>query len=221
MENSTAETHHLIAQQFEAADQQREAALLGMWVFLATEIMFFGGLFAGYTAYRFHYGAAWAEASRHLNVALGAINTAVLLTSSLTMALAVRTAQTTGRRLPMVAWLLTTAALGVVFLGIKGFEYLEKVEAHLVPGASFAWPGDHAAAAGMFFYFYFALTGLHALHMIGGVTVVLVISTLAWRGRFQPETHTPLEVTGLYWHFVDIVWIFLFPLLYLISHPHG
>ena len=208
-----ADAHAAIAHQFDDAAQQHESSMLGMWIFLATEIMFFGGLFAGYAAYRLMNAAAFEAASRHLDVVLGTLNTAVLLTSSLTMALAVRSAQV-GKRRSTVAFLAVTMLLGLAFLGIKGFEYHQKFVDHLVPGTSFSSPRETE----MFFYLYFTMTGLHALHMIAGVGVVSVITILAGRGRFTPAYYTPLEVTGLYWHFVDIVWIFLFPLLYLIGH---
>lgn len=207
----------VVAHQFDDAGQQRDSAVLGMWVFLVTEIMFFGGLFAGYTAYRYRYAEGFAEASHHLNMVLGAWNTAILLTSSLMMTLAIRSAQL-GRRRQIIGFLVGTLVLGTLFLGIKGWEYHEKFVAHLVPGASFAWDGAHAQQARMFFYLYFAMTGLHGLHLIGGLVAVLVAVVAAGRGRFTPFKHTSLELTGLYWHFVDILWIFLFPLLYLIGH---
>ena len=211
-----ADSHTIVAHQFEDATQQHESSMLGMWIFLATEIMFFGGLFAAYTVYRAMHPAAFEAASRHLDIVLGAINTGVLLTSSLTMALAVRCAQI-GKRWNVVVFLTVTMLLGIAFLCIKGLEYHQKYTGHLVPGASFSFAGPHSREAEMFFYLYFAMTGLHAIHMIVGIGVVGVITILAARGRFTPTYYTPLEVTGLYWHFVDIVWIFLFPLLYLIG----
>ncbi len=205
-----------VAHQFEDAAQQRESSMLGMWVFLATEIMFFGGLFTAYAVYRTMHPAAFEVASRHLDIVLGSFNTSVLLTSSLTMALAVRCAQT-GKRRNTVAFLIATMLLGIAFLCVKGLEYYQKYTDHLAPGASFSFAGPHSREAEMFFYLYFAMTGLHAIHMIAGIGVVGVITILAARGRFTPTYYTPLEVTGLYWHFVDIIWIFLFPLLYLIG----
>jgi cytochrome c oxidase subunit 3 len=211
-----ADSRTIVAHQFEDAAQQHESSMLGMWIFLATEIMFFGGLFTGYAVYRAAYPAAFEAASRHLDILLGTINTGVLLSSSLTMALAVRCAQT-GKRWKVVAFLIVTMLLGTTFLCVKGLEYYQKYTDHLVPGASFSFAGLHSREAEMFFYLYFAMTGLHALHMIAGIGVVSVITILAARGRFIPTYYTPLEVTGLYWHFVDIIWIFLFPLLYLIG----
>lgn len=211
------ETSTAVAHQFDDAAQQREASTLGMWVFLATEIMFFGALFMGYTMYRTLHAGAFEAASRHLDIVLGALNTAVLLTSSLTMALAVRSAQV-GKRTSIVVFLALTMVLGVAFLGIKGFEYHQKFVDHLVPGAGFSFSPPYTRDAEMFFYLYFVMTGLHALHMIAGAAVVFAMAVKAARGRFTPGYYTPLEMTGLYWHFVDIVWIFLFPLLYLVGN---
>jgi cytochrome c oxidase subunit 3 len=209
-----------VAHQFDDATQQFEAARLGMWIFLATEVLFFGGMITGYAYYRTVHTAAFVEGSSHLDVVLGTINTAVLLLSSFTMVLAVRGAQTDNRR-ATVAFLAATIALGSVFLGIKSYEYSVKFVEHHVPGASFSLGQTHNPAVNpgnveLFFSLYFGMTGLHAVHMIVGVGVVAVICVLAWRGRFSSRYSTPLEITGLYWHFIDIVWVFLFPLLYLI-----
>lgn len=206
----------LLAAQFDDREQQREASSLGMWIFLVTEIMFFGGLFTGYTLYRTAYPQAFADASRHLGVVLGALNTAVLICSGLTMALAVHAGQS-GRRQALVAFLAATMALGSVFLGIKGIEYAHKFEHHLVPGSAFVYEGPYAREAQIFFSFYFGMTGVHALHMVFGIGVLAVLLFQGWRGRFSAEYHSPVELTGLYWHSVDIVWIYLFPLLYLIG----
>lgn len=211
-----SDTHSVLAHQFDDLAQQREAASLGMWAFLITEVMFFGGLFTAYAFNRFHYPQAFAEASLHLNYVLGAINTAVLICSSLTMALAVRSAQL-GHRRALIVRLLLTILLGSVFLGIKVVEYADKFHHHLVPGPSFTFEGPHAREAQLFFSCYFAMTGLHALHMIIGIGILTGLVVLSWRGRFSPEYYSPVEMSGLYWHFVDIVWIYLFPLLYLIS----
>ncbi len=205
---------------FDTMDQQREASSLGMWVFLVTEILFFGGLFTAYTVYRHNYARAFAEASRHLDITLGTFNTAVLILSSLTMALAVFSAAT-GRRKAIVLFLLATMVLGGTFLGVKVVEYSHKFHDHLVPGPAFLYPGPDARQAEIFFSLYFTMTGLHALHMIVGIGILTVLVANARKGRYGPEYHTPVEVSGLYWHFVDIVWIFLFPLLYLIGrHIH-
>ena len=211
--------HSALAHHFESLDQQKEAATLGMWVFLVTEVLFFGGLFAGYAIYRTWYPDAFAAASRELDIVLGSINTVVLITSSLTMALAVHAAQTGERRL--VLWLLlATMALGATFLGIKGVEYYHKFAEHHVPGPAFSFEPEHFSQAQIFFSFYFMMTGLHALHMVIGLGIMIVMLWWTWNGTITVEYANPIEVSGLYWHFVDIVWIFLFPLLYLIGR-HG
>jgi cytochrome c oxidase subunit 3 len=202
--------------QFDDTAQQHDASWTGMWVFLATEIMFFGGMFMGYILYRSDYSAAFASASNHLDVLLGSINTAVLICSSFTMALAVHGAQS-GKRNALVAFLLLTIILGSVFLGIKFTEYYFKFEEHLVPGSSFIYEGTLAKPAEIFFSFYFVMTGMHALHMIIGIGLLTSLIIRSLRGLFSPSYYTPVELTGLYWHFVDIVWIFLFPLLYLVG----
>jgi len=207
---------HAHAHQFDDAEQQREAATLGMWLFVAQEILFFGGLFTVYTVYRYAYPGPFAHASHHLDVWLGGINTAVLIASSLTMALAVHAAQV-GRRNGQVGYLLLTILLGAVFLVIKTIEYHHKFHESHVPGANFRYPGAEAKPAEIFFSLYFAMTGLHALHMVIGIAILAVLVVMALRGRFGASYYSPVEVTGLYWHFVDIVWIFLFPLLYLIG----
>jgi cytochrome c oxidase subunit III len=236
-----------VAHHFDDAEQQYAAANLGMWLFLATEILFFGGLFAGYAQYRYWYPTEFAAGSHLLDPTLGAINTAVLLTSSLTMALAVRAAQTNDRR-GSVRLLALTIVLGSVFLGVKAYEYYHKYDENLIPGRSFSLAAAHDSAhplplgegrregerpkhphpkprpkgegtegpVEIFFSFYFAMTGLHAAHMVIGIGVLGVLLATARRGAFSSDYFTPVEMTGLYWHFVDIVWVFLFPLLYLI-----
>ena len=217
----SAEHPPYLAHHFANIGQQFEAGTLGMWVFLVTEIMFFGGIFAGYAIYRGLYLPAFEFGSRLLDIKLGATNTAVLIASSLTMALAVHSAQT-GKRKALIWFLLLTMLFGATFLGIKGFEYAHKWEHFLVPGLRFA--PTEALPAGvtipnlqLFFCFYFFMTALHALHMIIGLGIMTVLVVMAWRGRFSADYYAPVEISGLYWHFVDIVWIFLFPLLYLIG----
>jgi cytochrome c oxidase subunit III len=205
-----------LAHHFDSYEQQREAATLGMWLFLVTEILFFGGLFAAYTIYRWQFPESFRAGSHELDITLGTINTAVLIASSLTMALAVRGAQTGRGRLTAVL-LLATILLGSVFLVIKGFEYHHKWTHHHVPGPLFQFEGEGAGRAQMFFVIYFAMTGLHALHMIIGVSLISALIPKAWRGGYTPENHNFIEGAGLYWHFVDLVWIFLFPLLYLVG----
>jgi cytochrome c oxidase subunit 3 len=205
-----------VAHQFDDADQQREASALGMWVFLVTEIMFFGGLFTAYVVYRTAFPVAFHAASKELDIALGALNTVVLITSSLTMALAVHAAQVS-RRGMLVVCLLLTMALGTTFLGVKAYEYWHKWHEHLVPGPTFVFPGPDANNAQLFFSLYFGMTGLHALHMIIGIGVLGVLTVRSAQGMFNRFYYTPVELSGLYWHFVDLVWIFLFPLLYLLG----
>jgi cytochrome c oxidase subunit 3 len=205
-----------LAHHFDSLDQQKDAATLGMWVFLVTEVLFFGGLFVTYLVYRAWYPEAFAAASHELDVVLGTINTAVLITSSLTMALAVHAAQL-GQRSRLMMFLVLTMILGAAFLGIKSVEYYHKFVEHHVPGPSFHFEGEYAAHAQIFFSLYFVMTGLHALHMIIGIGIMLVMLWWSWRGTITPEYASPIEISGLYWHFVDIVWIFLFPLLYLIG----
>ncbi len=212
MSESTSSTAH----QFETLEQQHEAGWLGMWIFLATEVMFFGGMFTGYAVYRLDYPDAFAQASRQLEVLLGATNTLVLICSSLTMAMAVHEAGKGGRK-TLMGYLLATMALGVAFLGIKGLEYAHKFEHHLVPGQSFDFPAPFHRTAQIFFSFYFAMTGMHALHMVVGIGLLTALLIRASQNEFTPRHHAAVEITGLYWHFVDIVWIFLFPLLYLID----
>jgi cytochrome c oxidase subunit III len=206
----------IVARQFDDAEQQRKASDLGMWVFLATEILFFGGLFTAYIATRLHDPQAFAIASRLTNVTLGSINTGVLLTSSLMMALAVR-ATKLGASRAAFAFLCATGVLGVAFLGIKFTEYVLDWHDHLVPVLDFSHPGPHAGGVENFFYLYFFMTGLHSIHMIVGIAVVTVLAVMTARRRFTPDYFTPVELGGLYWHLVDIVWIFLYPLLYLVS----
>lgn len=204
-----------IAHQFDDLDQQREASTLGMWIFLATEVLFFGGMLLCYSVYRMIYFPAFAEASGHLDVVLGSLNTAVLLCSSLTMAMGVHEAQA-GNRKALVRFLGTTMFLGAIFLAIKFYEYYEKYREGLVPGAHFTWHGEDPGHASLFFIAYFIMTGMHAVHMIIGIGLMTVLVVLAKKGRFTPVYYTPVELGGLYWHFVDIVWVFLFPLLYLV-----
>jgi cytochrome c oxidase subunit 3 len=179
--------------------------------------MFFGGLFAAYLVYRHAQPEGFAEASHHLNVTWGTLNTIVLIVSSLTMALAVRSAQISAPAKTQVAWIGATMLLGATFLGIKAIEYTDKFTHHLVPGPNFRWEGKHPAPAEIFYSLYFCMTGLHAIHMIIGLGIMSVIGVMAWRRQFNEDYYTPVEIAGLYWHFVDIVWIFLFPLLYLIG----
>ncbi len=247
--------HPALQHHFDSMEQQKEASTLGMWTFLITEILFFGGLFTAYMVYRTWYHDAFVAASRSLDLRWGGLNTVVLIASSLTMALGVRAAQLSHRK-ALIAWLIATIFLGCVFLGVKVIEYSDKFEHHHVPGPHFVWESQEAGPAGtgaghgaetggpvterglaasdsaghaartanqfqqhtqIYFSLYFTMTGLHALHMIVGVVLMAVITWMAWIGKFDAQWYTPVEMSGLYWHFVDIVWIYLFPLLYLID----
>jgi cytochrome c oxidase subunit 3 len=210
-----AEAKFVLAEQFETPEQQRDTATLGLWVFLVTEIMFFAGLFLAYIVFRYSYPHSFEMASRHTNLLYGTANTAVLLTSSLTMALAVHAVQE-GKNRECVRFVLVTILFAMAFMGIKGAEYHEHFQHHEVPGRSFQ-PIPGAPKADIFYYLYFAMTGLHAIHVTVGIGVLAVIAFLASRNRFGRHYNTPVELSGLYWHFVDLVWIFLYPLIYLID----
>lgn len=207
-----------LREQFDTAEQQKDASTLAMWIFLITEVMFFGGMFAAYTIYRSTYPTVFAIASSSLNVVVGAINTCVLLLSSFTMVMAVRAGQL-GHRNLIVFFLILTLIFGCIFLGVKAYEWNEKFEEHHIPGqAAFHLDGTPLQGpAKLFFSLYFAMTGLHALHMVVGVGILTVLIVQARKGKFSADYFTPIDISGLYWHFVDIVWIFLFPLLYLID----
>ncbi|HEX4480271.1 MAG TPA: cytochrome c oxidase subunit 3 family protein [Rudaea sp.] len=211
--NTATERLH---EQFDTSRQQLKASKLGMWTFLATEVLLFGALFCVYSFYRFQYPQGYALGSKHTDVVLGTIETIILLTSSLTMALAIRAIRLAQRR-TSIALLLTTAAFGVSFLAIHATEYVHEWHEHLFPGHTFDATLRAVSGTEMFFTLYYVMTGLHALHVTIGLTVLLVLVELTRRNRFSPTYFTPVELGGLYWHLVDIVWIFLFPLFYLVS----
>ena len=234
--NSSADQFPGLAHHFESYEQQKESSFLGMWLFLVQEVMFFGGLFVTYVVYRSLYSDSFALGSQQLDVKLGALNTVILLISSFTMVYAVVGAQRGNKK--MIVWgLILTIIFGGAFLGIKWqYEYLPKWDHHLVPGEHFdfqsalaykASHGDGHAVPDLggvtpkgveiFFCLYFVMTGMHALHMVVGIGIMLVMIPLAWRGHWTPQNHNFVEGFGLYWHFVDIVWIFLFPFLYLLG----
>jgi cytochrome c oxidase subunit 3 len=210
--------------QFDTAEQQKDCSTLGMWIFLITEIMFFGGMFAAYTIYRSAWPVVFATASSSLNATIGAFNTCVLLFSSFTMVMAVRAGQL-GKRKAIIGWLILTLIFGGAFLGVKAIEWNEKFVEHHIPGSDFHFEGLPASEQGhaqIFFSLYFAMTGLHALHMVVGAGMLLWLIWAAKRGTYTAEYYTPIDIGGLYWHFVDVIWIFLFPLLYLIDrHMKG
>ncbi len=231
---------------FHTVEQQHESSKLGMWIFLAQEILFFSGLFIAYTAFRYYYPGTFLAAHEHLNVAMGTTNTVVLLTSSLTMALAVRAAQM-GNKERLVSMLLATILLACIFLVIKYFEYQHKIHDCLLPGKYFGLPELNAVtgraltdpatglprfsphcdvaaslwngtkAPGIFFGLYFVMTGVHGLHVIIGIGLLTWLVLRARQGRYHSQYFAPVENVGLYWHLVDIIWIFLFPLLYLVK----
>lgn len=239
-ETHTATEHHehppFLLHHFNSMEQQNDTSSFAMWLFLLTEVMFFGGMFVVYMIYRNWYYAAFVAASRQLNVAMGGINSVILITSSFTMTLGVWSAQTK-RKGALILFLILTFILGFVFLGIKGMEYKEKFEKHHVPGEHYslqsfinpasdaeamatgtkALPLDEAVHTELFFSLYFAMTGMHALHMIIGMGLLLFIIFRARSGAYTTGHTAFVEYFGLYWHFVDIIWIFLFPLLYLIN----
>jgi cytochrome c oxidase subunit III len=201
--------------QFEDYEQQTDSYIVGMWCFVVQEIMFFGALFLGYTLYRWMYQADFYEAHKVLNVPMGATNTAVLLTSSFSMAVAVHYAQLK-KKWHQLAALGFTTACAFAFLVIKGFEWAEKFKDHHVMGPNFHWDGlGSPAHAQLFFSLYFGMTGLHAFHVIIGILVIGALMYMTWKDYSQVSDYIPTEMIGLYWHFVDIVWIFLFPLYYL------
>ncbi len=204
----------MIEEQFEDMPQQYEAANLGMWTFLATEILFFGGLFVSYAIYRHFYDADFITGVKHTLILYGTINSSLLLTSGLTMALAVQAA-TENRTRVIVPLLLATICLGLAFLACKGMEYRQDLTDKVLPRYDF--DPTLPLHSQLFFWLYWGMTGLHAIHMIVGIGLLIVLTVMAWRGRFSAQYYTPLEIIGLYWAFVDIVWIYLYPLLYLIG----
>jgi cytochrome c oxidase subunit 3 len=200
---------------FATAEQQADAGKIGMWLFLVTEILLFGGLFVGFAIMQSLHREAFVAAHRHLDRLLGFINTVVLLSSSYTMVIAVHSART-DRRKRLIAYLVLTLVLAGVFLGVKYIEYSHKFHEGLLPGRFYSHTGDAVPGQFMFFSFYFMMTGLHGLHILGGMAVIGWLLRRAVRGGFSRTYYTPVDLAGLYWHLVDMIWIFLFPLLYLI-----
>src|SRR5579871_6392140 len=200
---------------FREATHQRESALFGMWIFLATEVLFFGGMFTAYMVYRFEHGQAFQEAGRHQEWYLGCLNTVVLLVSGFTMAIAVDLTRQ-GRRAGLLILLAITWTLGVAFLAIEGYEYHTKFVKHLVPGSGFQFAGSDPSSSELFFVLYFTMTGMHMFHMFVGLMLILFFggaAGLSPRALLRPNRY---EVLGLYWAFVDMVWLFLYPLFYLV-----
>ena len=239
---SETEHHHspYLAHHFDDLQQQKDADVLGMWAFLATEVMFFGGLFTAFIIYRMNYPQAFIESSHHMHTWIGCINTGVLLVSSFTVALAVSFAQE-GKSKLVAAMLGATILLASLFLIIKAYEYYSEYKAYLIPFSESRWIYDpqelakvapdvaeheahtqhgrtlsNARPARIYFSLYFIMTGVHAFHMLIGIGIFAVVGWKALKGAYAPEYYNPVEISGLYWHFVDLVWIFLFPILYLL-----
>jgi cytochrome c oxidase subunit 3 len=200
---------------FTTPEQQFEAAKIGMWLFLVTEILLFGGLFVSFGLMQARHPAAFFAAHQHLDRILGFLNTVVLLVSSFTMVMAVHAAQT-DRRKRLIVFLALTFLLAAVFLGVKYFEYSHKFHEGLLPGKFYSHRGDTVPGQFLFFSFYFLMTGLHGVHILGGMGVILWLLRRAAKGDFSSRYYTPVDLVGLYWHLVDLIWIYLFPLLYLI-----
>lgn len=207
---------HQHAHHFESAEHEFEASKQGMWVFLVTEVLMFGGLFVGYIIFRAMYPEMYHEAAKMLDWRLGGLNTLVLITSSLTMALAV-TASQKGERAKTSKYLWWTFVLAGCFMVVKYFEYSHKIHAGLLPGGLFTNTEVTHPKAPLFFSLYFMMTGLHGFHVLIGMAVIAWLIIRNGRGEFSPAFYTPVELVGFYWHFVDLVWIYLFPLLYLIG----
>jgi cytochrome c oxidase subunit 3 len=206
-----------VAHHFDSADTQFDSGRMGIWIFLVTEVLFFGGMFCAFAVFRSWYFDAFKEAHHHLDKVMGAINTVVLICSSLTMALGVRSAQRSKTKLT-VAMLALTIAFACVFLVIKYFEYSHKFHDGLLPGAAFTAEGFQTGKdAGIFFAVYFMMTGVHGLHVVIGIALIGWVLWRAARGEFSSRYYAPVEGVGLYWHLVDLIWIYLFPLLYLVS----
>ena len=206
----------VVQQQFDDASQQKEAATLGMWAFIATEVLFFGVLFAAYVVCRWRFPLAFVEGSAHTDFAMGTAETAILLTSGCLAAIALRQIQLDRARQSAVL-LMITGALGVAFLVLHGMEYHDEFEEGLIPGIRYTQTGPDARGVELFFSLYYVITGFHSLHVLIGVVLLLVIAVRSWRSAFSSAYYTPIEITGLYWSLVDIVWIFVYPAIYLVG----
>ncbi len=207
--------HPALAHHFESLEKQTHAARLGMWIFLATEILLFTALFAGYSVYRFLFPDSFAQASRHIETWIGLVNTLVLVTSSFTVALGLdRARRGDGRKTAL--FFGVSVLLALVFLGFKALEYTHHFQEGQLPGRFYTYEGVQGPGASLFFSLYFLITGLHGIHVVIGGTVLTVVGVKAARGAYDASYHTPVELAGLYWHLVDLIWIFVFPLIYLI-----
>lgn len=215
MEASHSDRPIHLQHHFTDSRQQHESAKLGMWLFLLTEVLLFGGLFLAYAVFRAWNPETFINANKELDVILGAVNTIVLITSSLTMALAIRSVQL-DRKEAAVKFLLVTLLFALTFLVIKYFEYSHKFHEGQLPGKFYTFEGIEGTNPHIFFSVYFMMTGLHGIHVLVGIVVITWMITRIRKNEFSSQYYTPLEITGLYWHLVDMIWIFLFPLLYLI-----
>jgi cytochrome c oxidase subunit 3 len=204
------------AEHFGTFAAQKNAARLGMWVFIGTEILLFGGLFCAYAMYRSVYPDAFREASHHMDVTIGTVNTYVLLVSSVLVALALAFVRR-GRDLLSTACLVGAMLLGILFLSLKGVEYAEHARDHVLPGVWYAVASPRAPGANLFITLYFLMTGLHAIHMTVAVSVLAVLAFRTGAGHFNPTYHAPLELGAMYWHLVDVIWVFLYPMFYLLA----
>ncbi|UCG60361.1 MAG: cytochrome c oxidase subunit 3 family protein [Candidatus Zixiibacteriota bacterium] len=207
---------HFLQHHFTDVEQQRESAKLGMWIFLITEVLLFGGLFCAYAIYRSWNPDIFHNAHVHLDIFAGTLNTVVLITSSVTMALAIRSMQL-GNRPATLKFLITTLLLAAVFLVVKYFEYSHKIHLGQLPGKFYTFGGIEGTNPHIFFSVYFLMTGLHGFHVLAGMGVITWLIVRTQRNAFSAEYYTPVEMTGLYWHLVDLIWIFLFPLFYLVG----
>ncbi len=199
--------------QYDDPEQQEKTAVTGIWIFLSTEILFFGGLFVAYIVYRSTYPAQFSLGVSLTDHLLGSMDAAILLASSFTMVMGLRAIQL-GRQKALIGLLLLTIILGLSFLSLKGLEYHEHIVDHLLPGRDFNQSLPRQVE--LFFVFYFLMTGLHAVHMTVGIGLLTVMTIMAWKRKFSAQYYNPIEVCGLYWSFVDIVWIWLYPLFYVI-----
>jgi cytochrome c oxidase subunit 3 len=207
--------HPHLAHHYETIEKQDHAVRLGMWMFLGTEVLLFAGLFLGYTVYRYFYHATFQEASRHLDLVLGTVNTVVLITSSFTVAMGFHAVKH-GKNKLCAVMLAITIAFALTFLVIKAFEYSHKFHEGALPGNLYSYKAITTPGGSLFFTVYFLTTGLHALHVVVGMSLLIWLFVRVLKGHFSPSYYVPVELGGLYWHLVDLVWIFLFPLLYLI-----
>ena len=207
--------NHVVAHHFGDASHEFDTCKLGMWAFLAQEILFFAGVFVAYAVFRYLYPDMFLEAHKHLSWQMGALNTLILITSSFTMVMGVRSVQLTQLKTAMT-YLSTTLVLAGGFMVVKAFEYASKISHGLLPNVWFNATSAFETSP-IFFGCYFFMTGLHGLHVVIGMGLILWIMLRLKKGEFRDGYFTPVEMVGLYWHLVDLIWIFLFPLLYLVG----